>query len=277
MLCFYDSGIGGLSIIRHLIQKNPNLNFTYIADTKFLPLGSKTPTQILERLEEIGEYALSSHDLMIQVCNTASVNTARSLQTNFLPKNFSNQNKQILGISRPILELLSQLDTTKTIKKESQNEIQEKVFDQKKAQIKIGILATPATIRSNFYQIELQKIGFEVVELTADGLAFAIENFDFEECKKILQKLPNQNLDYVLLACTHYSFVSELIVNHFKNSVIIDPSEFIADCILSYIDRHLEYSTKKETSEIWYTGKDYNISKWLKYINYKVSIMHKNI
>jgi glutamate racemase len=254
MLCLYDSGIGGLSVAIKLIQKRPNLAFTYLADTEFLPLGSKSKIEIKNRLEQVSTKVLTTHNLLIQVCNTGSVNTARYLQLDFLPKVFASPKKQILGISRPILELLE---------------------SRVKPQSKVGILATPATLKSNFYQQELINLKFTAVELSADNLALAIEKKDYLACKNILQKLFVPDLDYVLLACTHYSWIQDLVQKVFPNSIVIDPADFISNQILLYIDQHVEYkSNLVGPIDFLATGSEVDFESKIRQLGFEQKVKH---
>ncbi len=261
MLCLYDSGVGGLSVASRLIQKRPNLAFTYLADNAFLPLGSKSQFEIKNRLQDVSSKVLLTHNLVVQVCNTASVNTVRYLQSEFLPTHFACQHKQVLGISKPILELVQSSALVGS---------------------RIGILATPATLKSNFYQSELKKLGFESFDLSADYLAMAIEKSDYNSCEKILKNLPQLDFDYVLLACTHYSWVIDLISTIFANSQIIDPADYIADKILTYIDKHSEYDSNRtkyhfEQIKLLTTGNELDFEKQIKKLGFEQNVLNYRI
>ena len=249
MLTFYDSGIGGLTIVNEYLKLRPNAKIQYFADFDILPMGDKSKEQIFDQIKCVATKVFKNSNLLVLACNTASVNTIRELQQNWLPKHFLG--KQILSISKPITELL---------------ELQYSEFKNQK----LVILATQATINSNFYQQEFENIGFLNVEsIPCSGLCDLIEKLiNFETCtsrflsqsqiecnsKKIEGnlvgslnienyldnlKLPNDSL--ILLACTHYPIIKNLFAKVYPSCTIIDPSLFIAQKLVEYEFRHPSY------------------------------------
>lgn len=156
MLTFYDSGIGGLTVVNQYLKLSTNAKFQYYGDFDILPLGDKSRTEILSQVKFVATKIFVDCDLLILACNTASVNTIRELQQEWLPKHYPN--KQILSISKPITELLESRYSN---------------FKNKK----LIILATQATIDSGFYQKEFEQIGFKNVKATAcPGLCELVES-----------------------------------------------------------------------------------------------------
>jgi glutamate racemase len=251
MLTFYDSGIGGLTVVKEYLKLKPNSQFQYYADFDILPMGDKSKDQILERIKSVTTEVFKNSNLIILACNTASVNTIRELQQNWLPKKFPN--KQILSISKPITEFL---------------ELHYSKFKKQK----LVVLATRSTINTGFYQEEFYKLGFEnVTGIACPGLCDLIEDLisetepsvnpknskllDNDSVIELIRKIENprketnkissylKNLDLpenslILLACTHYPIIKNMIKSAYPKCVIIDPSEFIAKQLVDYENRH---------------------------------------
>jgi glutamate racemase len=227
MISYYDSGIGGLSIVKEVLRLVPDLDIQYFCDYKFLPLGNKTSEQILQRLKDVCTFLFENSDLVILVCNTASVNSIRHLQQVWLPEHFPK--KQILGVSKPAVELLTEQYSSY---KDSFN----------------LITSTIATHRSGFYQKEFKLSGFgNVISIPSPTLCPEIENKDtesiIESINIIKESIGSQNPSLILLACTHYPFALKTFETIFPNSIIVDPSSFIASKNIDYISRHPEYKS----------------------------------
>jgi glutamate racemase len=255
MITFYDSGIGGLTIAKEYQKLNPKENFRYYADFNILPMGDKTRVKILDQIKGISSAVFKIGNLLVLGCNTASVNTIRELQHNWLPVFFPQ--KQILSISKPITELLEQQ------------------YSSLKNQ-KLVILATQATIDSGFYQKEFEQIGFtNTLAVACPGLSDLIENcifkdwidlpferrshfLDYNSIKELITKIENAKIEnpkiesylknlnlpsysLILLACTHYPIIKGNIKALYPSCTIIDPSNFIAMRLIKYEKNHPEY------------------------------------
>ncbi len=250
MTTFYDSGIGGLTILREYLELKPNGMTQYYADFDILPLGDKPRPLILEQIKIVAKVVFTNSSLLILACNTASVSTIRELQQVWLPQHFLD--RQILSISKPITELL------------------ELEYCGLKEQ-KLIILGTQATTNSGFYQKEFEHIGFKKIQVVAcPGLCDMIEklicfknsNSKFLDQKELDEffkkinninprnnsleiylnqlKIPNNSL--ILLACTHYPIIKNIILKVYPTCKIIDPSYFIAKRIVDYETRHIRAS-----------------------------------
>jgi glutamate racemase len=250
MLTFYDSGIGGLTIVKEYLKISHNIELQYFADIDFLPLGDKTPVEILNRTQNIATLSFENSKLLVLACNTASVNTIRKLQQNWLPKYFPEH--QILSISKPITELLDEMK----IEFKSQ---------------KLIILCTAATANSGFYQKEFADIGYQnietfqcpglcdLIEEVIDSKLFASGFLNCETIDYIISKMNNiesknpaiksylQDLQIpknsnIVLACTHYPIIKGIIKKVYPSCKVIDPSEFIAKRLLEYTLNHPEFN-----------------------------------
>jgi glutamate racemase len=172
-------------------------------------------------------------------CNTATAVSIRYLQNDFLPKKYPN--KKILGIITPILESIN--------------------FNNDK-QVNIGILATPATISSNFYQQELSFLGYQnSFGIPCFGLAGAIEINNIQKINQSLELCLAQNLktlkklDIIVLACTHYPLIKKEISKKIfelsnQNIPIFDSNEQIANSLNDYFKRNPTFKPKQGATKI---------------------------
>jgi len=223
MIGVYDSGVGGMAIMREALKLEPDLGYIYFLYKDFLPLGDKTLIEIKNRMIIICEYLFNRGcDLVILACNTASVNSIRYIQQEYLPKFYPD--KKVLGVTKPLIEYM------------------EEEFGY--LQNKKGLfLATKATCESGFYQKEFKLKGFNYIEeIPMIGLAESIEHKDIIQIKNILHKksLQYQNYDYAILACTHYTYVKSEIKTEFGLQHVIDPTEYTANKLIQYLYKHYE-------------------------------------
>lgn len=242
-LVIYDSGLGGIAILKELLKLNPNFNLTYIADNQFFPLGQKSFIEIQERCKAVSNYFFKKDaNLLILGCNTATVSSIRELQARWLPLNFPDKN--ILGVSTPLTEMMREYS-----------------WDLRD---ELGlILSTEATFKTGFYQSEFLKYGFRnFVPCPAPQLATAIESNDKDFIEKTIKdafrNINKEEVSMVILACTHYHFASNEIKKFFNNKVkIIDPTFETAKKIIEYTKRHPEFTLSNKTREpiIYYTNK----------------------
>ncbi len=225
MIGFYDSGMGGQRIA-DMFGEASDIPYICYQDRESLPLGDKTAEQIIN-IVIAGIEKLFNQDcnLVILACNTASVTTIRYIQSTWLPQNYPS--KQVLGVTVPLREYLDILPELK---------------------IQKGLLlATQATIKTGFYQEYLAKAGYRLDYLSCPNLADAIEqdianqDIEYTESLRILQNLSKNitnKLNYIILACTHYGYIATQIQNILKVSQILDPSQYIANRVLDYVERH---------------------------------------
>jgi glutamate racemase len=225
MIGFYDSGMGGQRIA-DMFEESSDIPYICYQDRESLPLGDKTTEQIREIvIAGVEKLFNQGCNLVILACNTASVTTIRYIQSTWLPQNYPN--RQVLGVTVPLIEYLDNFTGLK---------------------IKKGLLlATQATIQTGFYQEYLAEAGYNIDYLACPNLAQAIEqdiskqDNNYTESVRILQNLSENIInkpDYIVLACTHYGYIATQIQNVFEVTQIIDPSQYIANRVLDYIQRH---------------------------------------
>ncbi|WP_413627171.1 glutamate racemase [Fructilactobacillus vespulae] len=202
-IAFMDSGVGGLSVLKVALSELPQENMLYLGDEAHMPYGEKNPKQIVDYSLEIGNFFVKNQaKMMIVACNTA---TSVALST--LQKNLSIP---VIGVIKPGSE--AALKVTKNQK--------------------IGVIATRATIASHSYRQEILKINpkADVIELACPTFIPLVESGDYnsEEAKQIikagLKQLKNTGIDTLILGCTHFPIIANLIQNEIGEQVkLIDP------------------------------------------------------
>lgn len=229
----FDSGLGGLTILKYFLRDLPQYNYLYLGDNARLPYGSKSPETIYEYAREATDF-LFSHgcNLIIIACNTASAQALRRLQKEYLPKKYPD--RRILGVIKPLVESV----------------------DGKRFK-KIGVLGTKATVNSGAYEHELKKINPKAIvhQQSAPLLVPLIEEgwLKKPETKMILKKylhpLKTKQIDSLILACTHYPFLHKEVVKIMGKRVSVPhPGEIVAASLKDYLTRHPELGIKASSS-----------------------------
>jgi glutamate racemase len=222
----FDSGYGGLTILKELKAVLPHHDFLYLGDNARTPYGTRSFEVVYEFTLEAVEY-LFNHgcELVILACNTASAKALRSIQQTVLPKKYPN--KRVLGVIRPSSEIIGSYSISKNI----------------------GIVATEGTVKSESYLIEIQKFfpEIEVTQLACPIWVPLIENnlhqtvggkwFIQQDIQQLLAT--NPQIDTILLACTHYPLVADIIQEILPNNVqLISQGKIVADSLVDYLNRH---------------------------------------
>ncbi len=227
-LGIFDSGMGGLLIARSVLEQIPNINMTYLGDTLHVPYGARSTEAIYHYTECAIDFLFSEQDceLIVIACNTASAAALRKIQQDYLPKKYPN--RRVLGVVVPTLEAAAA------------------------AQIKkIGLIATKYTLASGIYQDELFKIDprIELVTNAAPLLVPLIENngepWLYDILQTYIEPLRRQNIDGLILGCTHYSYVRDLAQNILgPNIPILAQTEIIPAKLDLYLKRHPEIADR---------------------------------
>jgi glutamate racemase len=196
---FFDSGLGGLSILRAVARELLQYDYVFYGDTANLPYGDRTEGDIYE-LTKTGVRWLFDHDsaLVIIACNTASAETARRLQQEFLPAEYPDRN--ILGVIVPTIEALNFEKPTKAV-----------------------LLATKRTIESGKYQAELDMKGSgqcDLISIATPELVPLIEMHEIEQAtKQAIARIQSEAGDskVVVLGCTHYTKLKDALRTQLPN------------------------------------------------------------
>jgi glutamate racemase len=204
----FDSGVGGLSVLRAIREQMPEESLLYFGDQVHIPYGSRPMEQIRDFCEAITEFLLAQGAKIIVVaCNTASAAALKHLRERF-------RDVQFVGMEPAVKPAAEQTQTGK-----------------------VGVLATPATFQGELYASVVERFanGVELFQDTCNGLVQQIEqgNLEGADTRHILENalLPmlRRNIDTVVLGCTHYPFVIPLIQEIVGARVrVIDPAPAVA-------------------------------------------------
>lgn len=237
----FDSGLGGLTVFKYFLSDLPEYNYIYLGDNARLPYGSKSSDTIYHYTREAVEFLFKEGcNLVIIACNTATAQAIRKIQQEYLPKNYPN--RRVLGVVRPLVEAIAKNINNK----------------------RVGVLATSATVNSNSYETELKKINpnIEVYQKAAPLLVPLIEEdwLKRPETKMILKKylhpLKTNQINTLILACTHYPYLYKEIKKIMgKNISVPHPGEIISASLKKYLSVHPELSLKadKKPTRQYYT------------------------
>jgi glutamate racemase len=254
----FDSGYGGLTILDAIRKQLPEYDYLYLGDNARAPYGTHSFDVIYRYTLEAVNYLISKNcALIILACNTASAKALRTIQQKDLPEinhqlqitNHQSRRVNVLGVIRPTVEAVPSITKTGHI----------------------GILATPATVSSESYVLELEKIApnltisqqacplwvplIEAGEHHTPGAKY----FVGEYLRQILAKDPK--IDTLVFGCTHYPLLKEVIDGWLAYHYQIEESEFpkpqkathittiaqgelVANSLKDYLERHPEYTSQ---------------------------------
>ena len=233
----FDSGIGGISILEKLKQLLPNENFIYLADNQNCPYGSKSKKEIISLSKKNCEKLIELNcKIIIIACNTSTTNSIKKLREIIaIP---------IIGIE-PGLKPAIHYTKTKNI----------------------GILATEKTLGSKLFFETLnqnriddihihEQIGYELVNLIEEG-SHSKQNL-YKILEKYLVPMINKKIDCLLLGCTHYNHIKDIIEEIIPEDIkIVDTIAPVNKRVLNILKSNniLNKSTNKRTIKIFYNGK----------------------
>ena len=233
----FDSGIGGISILEKLKQLLPNENFIYLADNQNCPYGSKSKKEIISLSKKNCEKLIELNcKIIIIACNTSTTNSIKKLREIIaIP---------IIGIE-PGLKPAIHYTKTKNI----------------------GILATEKTLGSKLFFETLnqnriedihihEQIGYELVNLIEEG-SHSKQNL-YKILEKYLVPMINKKIDCLLLGCTHYNHIKDIIEEIIPVDIkIVDTIAPVNKRVLNILKSNniLNKSTNKRTIKIFYNGK----------------------
>ncbi|TDS12382.1 glutamate racemase [Sphingobacterium paludis] len=221
----FDSGFGGLTVFREIKDHLPQYDYIYLGDNARVPYGTRSFETVYEFTKEcVFKLFELGCNLVILACNTASAKALRSIQQNDLPPG-----KKVLGVIRPTTESIHRFTTSK----------------------EIGVLATPGTVLSESYKIEINKFHPEikVFQQACPLWVPLVENneIDTPAADYLVQKDINQllsqspHIDTLVLACTHYPLLLPIIRRHVPSAIHILPQgKLIAQSLTNYLQRHQE-------------------------------------
>lgn len=228
MIGVFDSGFGGLTILRNLQKVLPQYDYLYLGDNARAPYGSRSFETIFRyTLQAVRELFSRGCPLVILACNTASAKALRSIQQDVLPYEFPD--KRVLGIVRPTAEEIGRFSKSGHI----------------------GIFGTMGTVSSGSYLIEIKHFYpelhvtqhacpmwvplVEYGERDSDGARFFVK----KDIDAVLREDPK--IDTLLLACTHYPLLEGAIRSALPENVqLVFQGDIVAEKTVDYLKRHPE-------------------------------------
>lgn len=243
---FFDSGYGGLTVLKEVMELMPEYDYVYLGDNARAPYGSRSFETVYEyTLECVEKLFEMGCELIILACNTASAKALRTIQQKDLPR--IGKDKRVLGVIRPTTEVAGDFTKTKNI----------------------GLLATSGTVLSDSYPIEIHKFHpeIQVFQQACPMWVPLIENNETNSpgadyyIKKNIDQLLQQSsaIDTVILGCTHYPLIADKIKQHLPSTVnVIEQGKIVADSLQNYLQRHPEIESKisREKNVHFYTTDD---------------------
>jgi len=247
MIGVFDSGFGGLTVLKELIKVLPEYNYIYLGDNARAPYGNKSEELIYKYTCDGVDFLFKKGcRLIILACNTASAKALRKIQQEYLPQNYPN--RRVLGVVIPAVETAVEL-IKKANKKGKPN--------------KLGIIGTKATVKSKVYEKELIKKtkNIEIFSKSCPLLVPLVEEgwIKKRETKMILKKylrtLKEKKIRYLILGCTHYPFLLKQIKEIMGNILIINTPEAVARKTVVYLKKHKELEKKliKNKKQLFFT------------------------
>ena len=229
MIGIFDSGYGGLTILNQIRKVLPEYDYLYLGDNARAPYGTRSFDVIYEyTLQAVNYLHEQGCNLIILACNTASAKALRTIQQ----RDINPDEVRVLGVIRPTVEVVPARTRTKHI----------------------GVLATPGTVVSESYVIELLKQDptlvvtqqacpmwvplIEAGEHLGDGANYFVEKY----LNELLERDPE--IDTIILGCTHYPLIQDKIEAYLSQTnrhiSIVSQGEIVAQSLADYLRRHPE-------------------------------------
>lgn len=221
---FFDSGVGGLTVLEKVKRILPDESFIFFGDTLHVPYGEKTKDQLLNYSKNILEFFEQKHcKAVVMACNTTSSLIYDDLKDKY--------NFKLYPVVQSVAKILSELPLKR-----------------------LGIFATKATINSGAYQKEISKYNKEMVVFGqyCPQWVYIVENNLTDDEKSIavvksdLEKMLQNNVEKIVLGCTHYPFLLDILSKFSDRKMYIDPAIYLAD----FIKKDLEFNNLVSDSKL---------------------------
>lgn len=222
----FDSGYGGLTVLKEIVRQLPQYDYLYMGDNARAPYGPRSFDTVYHYTLQCVQWFFSQGcELVVLACNTASAKALRTIQQNDLPK--LNPNKRVLGVIRPTTEIIGQYSKTGSV----------------------GVLGTSGTVLSESYPIEIAKFfpSLKVYQEACPMWVPLVENNEYNKsgADYFIQQHLNQlfaqstDIDTLLLACTHYPLLIDKIKAYAPaGTTILSQGDIVAKSLKSYLERH---------------------------------------
>ncbi|NUM25580.1 MAG: glutamate racemase [Candidatus Buchananbacteria bacterium] len=226
MIGIFDSGIGGLTVVKAIRRVLPAYQLMYLGDTARTPYGNRSQEKIYEFTVQAVDYLFKQGcGLVIVACNTASAEALRKLQQEWLPIHYPD--RRVLGVIRPVVE----------------------VAVSQSRYGRLGVLGTRATVNSGAYERELRALDpkLKIWQAAAPLLVPLIEEGWLKRPETIkiarlyLRELKTKKIDTLILGCTHYPMLHKKFQSICgKNIKVLDVATIVAEKLKDYLNRHPE-------------------------------------
>ncbi|MEW6669088.1 MAG: glutamate racemase [Thermodesulfobacteriota bacterium] len=244
MIGVFDSGYGGLTVLKAFLERLPEYDYLYLGDSARAPYGNKSLKVVYEYTRQAVEFLFRQGAVLIVLaCNTASAKALRKIQQEWLPVH--QPDKRVLGVVIPLAEAAVEASRRG----------------------RIGVIGTQATVESRVFEQELHKLNpdltvFEracplLVPLVEEGWVGRPETNMI--LKKYVRPLKSTAVDTLILGCTHYPFLKKNIARIMgKNCRVLDAPAIVADKLADYLVRHpeLEGRLPRRGCRTFYTTDD---------------------
>lgn len=228
----FDSGYGGMTILREMRKILPEYDYMYLGDNARAPYGTRSFDVVYEfTLQAVKSLFERGCHLVVLACNTASAKALRSIQQKDLPG--LDPDRRVLGVVIPTVEALGGITKNGNI----------------------GVLGTPGTISSGTYDIEIAKFfpQYRTVSVECPMWVPLVENKEFDApgadyfVEKYVEELFGQepDIDTIVLGCTHYPLLYKKIEKQVAGrATIVTQGELVANSLKDYLHRHPEMDAK---------------------------------
>ena len=222
----FDSGYGGLTILKELVKELPQYDYLYLGDNARTPYGTRSFETVYQyTLEAIEWFFNQGCELVVLACNTASAKALRTIQQKDLAQ--FGKSKRVLGVIRPTAEVIGRFSESG----------------------QLGVLATKGTVISESYVLEIAHFfpTMSVFQQACPMWVPLIENGEHEGAgadyfvKASLDQLISQSpaIDTILLACTHYPLlIPKIEANIPQHIQVVSQGEIVAKSLANYLERH---------------------------------------
>lgn len=224
----FDSGYGGLTVLREIVQTLPQYDYIYLGDNARTPYGTRSFDTVYHyTLECVHHLFDRGCRLVVLACNTASAKALRNIQQLDLPT--IAPDRRVLGVIRPTTEVIGNYSKTG----------------------KVGVLATRGTVTSESYLVEIEKFfpDLDVFQESCPMWVPLVENGEYaspgadyfvqQHIDRLLEQSPD--IDTILLACTHYPLLLNKIQQFAPpNTTILSQGSIVSKSLVDYLIRHPE-------------------------------------
>lgn len=206
---FFDSGVGGLTVLKEVKKILPNEDFIYFGDTMHVPYGDKTKEQLLSYSKNILKFFEDSKcKAVIMACNTTSSTIYEDIKDKY--------NFKLYPVVQSVAKVIAQLKIER-----------------------LGIFATKATISSGAYEKEISKYNNEIevfgqycpqwVKIVENNITNTTESI--ETIKSDLDRMLKNKPDKIVLGCTHYPYLLPILLKFAQSDLFIDPAKHLAQFV----------------------------------------------